>query len=72
MNKNTLKAILLLLYGIENFYDAIKLMGIFINNELYSRGFDVLIAPNYLIFSSCSSVYSVIHILSFDRLSENI
>lgn len=63
MNKNTLKAILLLLYGIENFYDAIKLMGIFINNELYSRGFDVLIAPNYLIFSSCSSVYSVIHII---------
>lgn len=39
---------------------------------MYSRGFDVLIAPNYLIFSSCSSVYSVIHILSFDRLSENI
>lgn len=39
---------------------------------MYSWGFDVLIAPNYLIFSSCSSVYSVIHILSFDRLSENI
>lgn len=31
MNKNTLKAILLMLYGIENFYDALKLMGIFIN-----------------------------------------
>lgn len=33
MNKNTLKAILLMLYGIENFYDALKLMGIFINSK---------------------------------------
>lgn len=34
MNKNILKVILLMLYGIENFYDVLKRMGIFINSKV--------------------------------------